>query len=522
MIESEDLAFVKKERKRSITHMSDDQALQHIGKLIDMSRDAGYENGVLRALILLATLDGRQLHDRYAVIALYLRANAHDALTDFVENPNDLGAYDVHIQNQMLALSRAVSHKGFELSDPLLQCKVLTNYANLLCRVGRHHDAIAMADKALLAEPLLDKALASRGHALESYSRSLPREWEGAVLALHALDAYRAAAGDAAIAEDPNCPHTRSSLSASFARLSGCLNEQVVRSCWSPNDGSLGRSKQERAYRAWALEQCLFLNPFNDLGPVAVAATDSLTLPTLHESLSQRPGSYGPPPIFGLFSQMKQEYVSARYMLYEGVSQNGLHFADRDVVLSDTYDSPVYTLASERVRTAFRITYSLFDKVAFAIDHYWGLGHPPKNLTFRSVWQAKGAYLMHCGNVPLAGLFWLSMELFDPDLKVKTGADARQLHDIRNALEHTYLRLYPDWQMDSSQLAQGELGMSLGFDALVAKSVRVLQLVRAALFNLCHAIDYEQRQSNLGNDHLYMAANVVMPIDDCQKRTDHL
>ena len=44
-------------------------------------------------------------------------------------------------------------------------------------------------------------------------------------------------------------------------------------------------------------------------------------------------------------------------------------------------------------------------------------------------------------NLPLRGLFWLSKEFFDKELKQTTSADARELHAIGNALEHTYLRV---------------------------------------------------------------------------------
>src|SRR3546814_20194833 len=43
-------------------------------------------------------------------------------------------------------------------------------------------------------------------------------------------------------------------------------------------------------------------------------------------------------------------------------------------------------------------------------------------------------------NWPLRGLSWRSKELFDEQLKQSNAADARELHDIRNAFEHKYLQ----------------------------------------------------------------------------------
>lgn len=89
------------------------------------------------------------------------------------------------------------------------------------------------------------------------------------------------------------------------------------------DQGEQGRSKVERAYRQWCLDKRLFLCPLNDLGPYLAAATDDLMLPGIRERFDERPGDYSPPPIIGFFSQMKQEYVSARYMLFEGIVAHG-------------------------------------------------------------------------------------------------------------------------------------------------------------------------------------------------------
>ena len=69
----------------------------------------------------------------------------------------------------------------------------------------------------------------------------------------------------------------------------------------------LGASRREREYREWALQECLFLNPLNDLDPPhTIAACDVLTLPDFVTPIKE------PPTLIGLYNQMKQEFVSAR------------------------------------------------------------------------------------------------------------------------------------------------------------------------------------------------------------------
>ena len=59
----------------------------------------------------------------------------------------------------------------------------------------------------------------------------------------------------------------------------------------------------------------------------------------------------GTGPYFeSFFNQIKQEFVSARYLLYEGESQRRPHFSDAGVTLADTRDYPLFGLAGEKVK----------------------------------------------------------------------------------------------------------------------------------------------------------------------------
>jgi hypothetical protein len=100
------------------------------------------------------------------------------------------------------------------------------------------------------------------------------------------------------------------------------------------DQGELGRSQTERAYRQWCLDERLFLCPLNDLGSHLAAVADDLMLPGITEGFDERPGDYSPPPIIGFFNQMKQGYASARYLLFEEMSSTCVHLSDRGVVLS--------------------------------------------------------------------------------------------------------------------------------------------------------------------------------------------
>ncbi|PLW78504.1 LA2681 family HEPN domain-containing protein [Cohaesibacter celericrescens] len=505
--------------------MPDVEAFDYIGKLIDDSHDASFARGATRALYLLGELEKRPLAEKDAVLAEYFRANAW-AARSHIANVRQSWAWECpEIQEEMLALSRATCHPGFAMLEKERRCQIITNRANLLNVVGRSIDAISGWDNALRIEPQFAMALGNRGSGLKHYAGMVFDDHQRAILALHAYDSLRSAIEPEAVYECVDPQPVIAQFKALADQLEGTLDVEAVRAILRLDEGKKCRSKTERTYRQWCLDTRLFLCPLNDLGSNLIAATDDLMLPGITEAFDERPGDSSPPPIIGFFSQMKQEYASARYMLFEGMNSSRFHFSDRDVTLTDTLDYPLYSLASERIRTAFRIAYSLLDKIAFWVDRYWKLGKVPERISFKNVWMVENKPRLlpqfeNSNNWPLRGLYWLSKELFDDRLKQTTAADARELHAIRNALEHTYLRVSEGWAkpfMLGTPSANG-FGIAIGSDELEAKAIRVMQIARSALFYVSFAIGHEERDKRLANpDHLVCS----LPLHSLQDKRKH-
>jgi len=511
--------------ERSITKMSDAEALAHIGQLIDDSFDASFERGAKRALYLLDELSNRDLTESDGALVEYFRANAW-AARSHIGNVRQSWSWEApERQEELLALSRASNHAGFPKLDEVRRCQILTNHANLLNTVGRTIDAIAVWDAALRIIPGFAMARGNLGRGLKDYAGMIVNDRERAILALHAFESLRATMADDALYESPDPQAALIYFADQAAQLEGAVDLESVRAMQNLEQGNEGRSKAERAYRRWCLEHRLFLCPLNDLGPHRAAATDDMMLPPLTEELNDRPNAHLPPPIFGFFNQMKQEYASARFMLFEGISSTQLHFSDRGVALTDTLDYPLYSLASERVRTAFRIAYSLLDKVAVLVDRYWKLGKVPDRVSFKNVWMVENkARLLpqfeEYDNLPLRGLFWLSKELFDHQLKQTTAADARELHDIRNALEHTYLRVTEGWAKPFmiTEANSGHFGIAIGSDELETKAIRVMKMARSALLYVSFAIGAEERKKQLANPGQLVGSMPLFSLNDERKR----
>jgi hypothetical protein len=152
----------------------------------------------------------------------------------------------------------------------------------------------------------------------------------------------------------------------------------------------------------------------------------------------------------------------------------------------------------------------LLDKVAFFLYRYLDLGHSDDRVYFKTLWYK--SQKRSCGllpaiqqrqNWPLRGLFWVGKDLFERDVPGFQDAlepDAQALYDIRNHLEHKYLKLHegewaglPPAEDATSQAMADTLAYHLYRDEFHAKTLRLLKMVRAALIYLALAVRAEER-----------------------------
>jgi hypothetical protein len=240
-----------------------------------------------------------------------------------------------------------------------------------------------------------------------------------------------------------------------------------------------------------------------------------------------------PPTLLGFYNQMKQEFVSARWFLYEGLHADAVHFSDRRVKLYKTLDYPSYSLAVERTKAAFRIAYSIFDKVAFFINEYMDLQIEPVRVNFRTVWYDEAALkkkkfvlrqtLEQSENWPLRGLFWLGKDLFDENVRGVTEPDAQELNAMRNHLEHRYFKVHeilvprrsPDAPVD---IFHDRLAYSVQRESFEKKTLRLVKLARAALIYLPLGTHREEGRRAKRRSSTRIAPMSLEVLSDARKR----
>jgi LA2681-like HEPN len=262
-------------------------------------------------------------------------------------------------------------------------------------------------------------------------------------------------------------------------------------------------TKEERDYRHWCLINCLYLNPLNDLGPYTVASNDE-------QGLGTHVVPVDAPHIFqSFFDQMKQEYLSARWLLYEGLTVKTPHFSDRDVFLQATEPRPSLSLAIEKVKTAYRISYSLFDKVGFFMNAFMGLGIPEKQVTFRTLWRTdekkpiRKEFDLTDNNWGFCALYWLAKDFSEKANDEVAEPQARGLSDIRNHIEHIYLRVTV---AESQTVPSDDLALMVSREQFENKALHLLKLTRSALIYLSIGVGFEERRRE--------ASRAGMPLEE--------
>lgn len=514
---------------KNLVGLSENEAMQLIGTIIDTGGDEKSSAALDHASSLLDQFLSGVVSERHVCRAHYFRANIWAIERHCSPDWREWHWKSAHIDGEVLELRKALGHSGFASLHPFEQAQLYTNLGNVLNHAGRFIEAIEYWDRALALVPNFAMAWGNRGVGLGHYAAGLYDSGHEAILmAAAAQSLERACANDAVL----DSPLQGGALHQFSERLNAIQSHYDIPRIVEDVDlagHSMGRSKKERAYRKWCLDNRLFLNPLNDMGPNPIAAHDVMTLPSLVVNADEGPE---PPAIIHYFNVIKQEFCAARYALYEGITAGGVHFSDRGVLLYNTLDYPAFGFAVERMKMAFRGAYAVFDKSAFLLNAYLNLGHPERRVNFRNLWFANGKetekalhrLLDRMPNWPLRGLFWLSKDVFERNFREVTEPDAQELYELRNHMEHKFVSVHDALLRSVSPRMFGtrKAGIfDISVDDLTTKTLRQLKLARAAMIYLSLGVHAEERRRahEKGSDKLSISM-VLDTWDDNWKRQD--
>ena len=172
-------------------------------------------------------------------------------------------------------------------------------------------------------------------------------------------------------------------------------------------------------------------------------------------------------------------------------------FLMRDVLMLEGSEEQVLGHYTEELRSAYRSSYSIFDKVALFVNDYFSIGLRPRDVTFRRIWSEKGrgtdftirSEFRNSENWHLRGLYFLSMDLFGRDFGELAEPDAKDLAKLRQQIEHRFLSFQ---HMGADHGSETHLYVSV--QDFQKKALRLLKMAREALIYLSLAMHREERR----------------------------
>jgi hypothetical protein len=472
--------------KEGIDGEQDADAVARTCSLTDLAVELGRKDSLACALVWYEALEQKGICGEPAIFLDYSRANAIAGWrygTEWSwEQPT--------LARELYYLRRAISHQKFTQVPDVFRCMCLNNLGNRLVVAGRAIEALDCWRRVLEVQPNFGMALCNRAGTLAEYAAALEDTGKRALFLWMAHKEASAALAPTALYTDVRDERTREKARTLKEWIESVVDVDGIAALDPLTWQDTSATEEEREYRHWCLVNCLFLNPSNDLGRYTVATTDSMGL-AAHVVPVDAPHTFG-----SFFDQMKQEYVSARWLLYEGLTAKRPHFSDRDVFLQATEPRPSLSLTIEKVKAAYRISYSLFDKVGFFMNAYMGLGIPEKKVSFRTLWRSGEKEPIRkefdlTGNWGFCALYWLARDFFEKANDEVAEPQARGLSDIRNYVEHKYLRVTA---AESAAVPRDDLALMVSREQFEAKAMHLLKLARSALIYLAIGVRFEEQR----------------------------
>lgn len=289
-------------------------------------------------------------------------------------------------------------------------------------------------------------------------------------------------------------PETMVSATVAYARIKDLETPEI-----SMDKEVKFANSEEGRYNQWVNYNRLRLNAFNDITPRSILSQeDSLYFKGI---LSFKDNLDFGPRMFSLLNEIKQEFVSARYMLYQYIINSGtIHFSDKKVFLADNSDGTNYSYNIEMAKSSFRALYSLLDKIAYSINEYLSLGIKGSRVAFKDFWYLdkqkhtlKPEITRWDSNYSLAGLLFIRNDIYGGDEHYLQDEKTIRLKAVRNAMEHRSMIITEDGEFDDRGLVLKISRMDFEETAM-----SLIQTVRQAIFclvNMVNHIEYDKKES---------------------------
>lgn len=484
----------------SLANLTETEQMDVIGNLFDFSFDNKSLNGINHAFELANQVVTENLSDENYTVLNYYLSNGWSCLRmlKYQNTPYDWNFQMEELTKEIFHLRTAISSQGFQKIIKERQCQIYTNIANLFLSIGRFVEAQDYWNKAINILPKFSMALGNKANGFYSYGLELFDESHQKLFIIFAYH-YLHSALDLKEYLELGAEQKMQKL---YDNLALMIPDEFKLKLPDLNGYDLGDDQELLRYRKWCLEKQLFVNPLNDLGSFSIASHDCLNLPTVAIKSNR------PPVYLNLYNQIKQEFGTARYSLYESVQNRNTHFSDIDVELVETMETAKYSFYMEQMKISFRVSYSILDKIAYLLNDYLKLDIKPDKVSFRTLWYSNTqtnslrSFFVSSDNWALRGLYWLSKDLYDKSNNYDSVLEpqAKEISLIRNFIEHKGFKVISDVQFPPVNYNElEEISYTITRTDFENKTFNLLKLTRAAIIYLSLAISHEEKKKDYSN-----------------------
>lgn len=146
----------------------------------------------------------------------------------------------------------------------------------------------------------------------------------------------------------------------------------------------LKRSPHSDPFVHWVERERLTLGPTVELVDPGFGKLDWLMLYGIVDRGAKK--EVRPPPVFAMFSNLKSDFILARHLVWQVISENAWPDTGR---FSDTLDNATYGPTTAALILAHRMAIDLLDKIVVTANPYFEFGKPPDKVHFHNLWRQK-------------------------------------------------------------------------------------------------------------------------------------
>lgn len=221
-------------------------------------------------------------------------------------------------------------------------------------------------------------------------------------------------------------------------------------------------SQKQKKYLEWCANNRLFLNDLNDVCGYQIVYQDVFALPSFIQSINHFLTMHEELAYHGNYDELKNDYCYARYLIFSSkdIPIDIPHMFNSTYQHVEDMSYSINNLKVAHYKSAFRVLYSLFDKIAYLISRFFDLNDLKydKKISidnlFRDFTGNKNEWKPHkklkdSDNYFIHALFYILKDIRkvgNSDSVTKwLDPDAVAFAEIRNAMEHRSLKIVDDF-----------------------------------------------------------------------------